>query len=99
MTMYNPPHPGELISSVYMEEYALSCRKLAKKLGVAPSTLARVLNGKSAVSPEMSLRLSKVLGRTPESWLAMQANYDLGKVRSKVDLSGVVPVGTDCSVV
>ncbi|MBI9113334.1 HigA family addiction module antitoxin [Maridesulfovibrio ferrireducens] len=98
MTMYNPPHPGELISSVYMEEYALSCRKLAKMLGVAPSTLTRVLNGKSAVSPEMALRLSKALGRTPESWLAMQANYDLGKVRSKVDLSGVTPVGTDCSV-
>ncbi|WP_031483368.1 HigA family addiction module antitoxin [Maridesulfovibrio frigidus] len=99
MTMYNPPHPGELISSVYMEEHTLSCRKLAKMLGVAPSTLTRVLNGKSAVSPEMALRLSKALGRTPESWLAMQANYDLGKVRSKVDLSGVTPVGADCSIV
>ncbi|NDV23107.1 HigA family addiction module antitoxin [Desulfovibrio sp. JC022] len=97
MTMFNPPHPGELIGSVYMEEYNLSCRKLAMMLGVAPSTLARVLNAKSAVSPEMALRLSKVLGRTPESWLAMQANYDLGKVRSQIDLSGVTPVGVDSS--
>ncbi|MFW5500043.1 MULTISPECIES: HigA family addiction module antitoxin [unclassified Maridesulfovibrio] len=93
MTMYNPPHPGELISSVYLEEYNLSCHKLAGMLGVAPSTLARVLNAKSAVSPEIALRLSKVLGRTPESWLAMQANYDLGKARNQVDLSGVTPVG------
>ncbi|NDV23849.1 HigA family addiction module antitoxin [Desulfovibrio sp. JC022] len=98
MTMYNPPHPGELISSVYMKEYNLSCRKLAIMLGVAPSTLARVLNAKSAVSPEMALRLSKVLGRTPESWLAMQANYEIEKIRSQIDLSGVISVRTDCPI-
>ncbi|MCA1771946.1 MAG: HigA family addiction module antidote protein [Halomonas sp.] len=40
--------------------------------GVSPSTLSRLLKGDSGISPEMSLRLSKVLGRTPESWLAMQ---------------------------
>ncbi|WP_319761096.1 HigA family addiction module antitoxin [Maridesulfovibrio sp.] len=71
MTMFNPPHPSELISPVYMEKYNLSCRKLAMLLDEAPSTLARILHAKSAVSPEMALRLSKVIGRTPESWLAM----------------------------
>ncbi len=98
MPMDNPPHPGELIKSVYMEEYNLSCRKLATVLGIAPSTLARVLNTKSAVSPEMALRLSKALGRTPESWLAMQANYDLYKVRSQIDLSGLSSVSPDCPI-
>ncbi|WP_027185603.1 HigA family addiction module antitoxin [Desulfovibrio inopinatus] len=98
MTMYNPPHPGELIRSVYMAEYNLSCRKLAAMLSIAPSTLTRILNGKSAVSPEMALRLSKSLGRTPESWLAMQANYDLDAARKKVDLSGITAVMGDCSV-
>ncbi|NDV24332.1 HigA family addiction module antitoxin [Desulfovibrio sp. JC022] len=92
MPMNNPPHLGELIKSVYMEEYNLSYRKLATMLGVAPSTLARILNAKSAVSPEMALRLSITLGRTPESWLAMQANYDLYKVRSQIDLSGLSSV-------
>ncbi len=77
MTMFNPTHPGELISSIYMRKYNLSCRKPVMMLGVAPSTHARALNAKNAVSPEVALRLSKVLGRTPESWLAMQANYDL----------------------
>jgi addiction module HigA family antidote len=55
--------------------YDLSVRKVANSLGVSPSTLNRLLNGQSNVSPEMALRLSKALGRSPESWLAMQDQY------------------------
>ena len=84
--MHTPPHPGEFISSVYLEPNDISGRQLATALGVATSTLSRVLNGSSAVSPEMALRLSKALGRTPESWLAMQYQYDLWRARQQVDL-------------
>ena len=69
MAMYNPPHPGEFISAVYLEPNGLSGRELAAKLGVAPSTLNRVLTGASGVSPEMALRLSKSLGRSPDQSL------------------------------
>ena len=89
MTMHNPPHPGEFISAVYLEPNGLSGRELAAKLGVAPSTLNRVLTGASGVSPEMALRLSKCLGRSPESWLAMQYGHDLWRARQQVDLSRV----------
>jgi len=65
---------------------------LASKLDVAPSTLNRVLKGQSAVSPEMALRLSKALGRTPESWLAMQDNYELWQARQRINLANVHPV-------
>ena len=58
MNMHNPPHPGEFIAAVYLEPNGLSGRELAQKLGVSPSTLSRVLNGSSRVSPEMALRLS-----------------------------------------
>ncbi|SEG09693.1 HigA family addiction module antitoxin [Marinobacterium lutimaris] len=92
MTMHNPPHPGEFIHDVYMEPYAISARQLAKKLGVSPSTLTRVLKATSGISPEMALRLSKVLGRTPESWLAMQDKYDLWVARNTVDLDGIEPM-------
>jgi addiction module HigA family antidote len=87
--MHNPPHPGEFISAVYLEPNGLSGRELATKLGVAPSTLNRVLTGASGVSPEMALRLSKCLGRSPESWLAMQDSHDLWRARQQVDLSRV----------
>ena len=92
MAMHNPPHPGEFIHSVYMESFGLSCRFLASRLDVAPSTLNRVLKGQSAVSPEMALRLSKALGLTPESWLAMQDNYELWQVRQHINLANVHPV-------
>ncbi|MCX7053981.1 MAG: HigA family addiction module antitoxin [Proteobacteria bacterium] len=92
MAMHNPPHPGEFITSVYLEPNDLSGRELAAKLGVAPSTLNRVLTGASGVSPEMALRLSKSLGRTPESWLAMQYSHDLWRARQQVDLSRVAKV-------
>ena len=89
MTMYNPPHPGEFIREVYLEPFAITGRHLAIKLGVAPSTLNRILKGRSGISSEMALRLSKALGRSPESWLAMQDYYDLWCARQSVNLDKV----------
>lgn len=89
MSMYNPPHPGEFIEEVYLKPFGLSSRFLAEKLGVAPSTLNRVIKKQSSVSPEMALRLSKAIGRTPESWLAMQNNYDLWQTRQSIDLEHI----------
>lgn len=87
--MHNPPHPGEFIVASYMEPFGLSCRYLAAKLDVAASTLNRVLKKQSGISPEMALRLSKALGRSPESWLVMQDNYDLWKARGRVELQKI----------
>jgi len=92
MSMHNPPHPGEFILATYMEPGNLSCRYLAGRLGVAASTLNRVLKKQSGLSPEMALRLSCALGRTPESWLAMQDNYDLWLTRKTFKPSDVHPV-------
>lgn len=89
MTMHNPPHPGEFIYTVYLEPAGLSCRYLAKQLDVASSTLNRILKGQSGVSPEMALRLSKALGRTPQSWLAMQDAYDLWHAKQHLNLANV----------
>ena len=89
MTMHNPPHPGEFIREVYLEPFEITGRQLSSKLGVSPSTLNRILKGNSAISSEMALRLSKSLGRSPESWLAMQDNYDLWHAKQSVNLDAV----------
>jgi antitoxin HigA-1 len=89
MGMYNPPHPGEFIREVYLDPFHLSARQVAAKLRVSPSTFNRVLNGDGGVTPEMALRLAKTLGRSPESWLAMQHNYDLWQARQRLNLKGV----------
>lgn len=97
MGMFQPPHPGEFIQETYMEPLGLSCRSLATGLDVSPSTLNRILKQNSGVSPEMALRLSKALGRSAESWLAMQDAYDLWVAKKRVKLSNVqrlVPPGS-----
>lgn len=92
MPMHNPPHAGEFITEVYLKPNGLSGRELAAKLGVAASTLNRVLTGASGISPEMALRLSKALGRSPESWLSMQVNHDLWQAKQHVKLGKVSKV-------
>lgn len=92
MAMFNPPHPGEFILATYIEPFKLSARYLAKQLDVAPSTLNRILKKQSGVSPEMALRLSKAIGRSPESWLAMQDSYDLWQAKKNIKLSRVKKV-------
>lgn len=87
--MHNPPHPGEFLASVYLEPFGVSGRELAAQLDVSPSTLSRVLKGTSRVTPEMALRLSKAVGRSAESWLAMQDAHDLWVARQTLDITAV----------
>ena len=89
MNMYNPPHPGEFIREVYLEPLGISYPTVAAKLKVAPSTFNRLIKGQSNISSEMALRLSKTLGRTPESWLIMQNNYNLWQARQTINLDEV----------
>ena len=70
MAAHNPPHPGEFLTAVYLGPNGLSARELAATLDASASTLHRILKGQSGISPDMALRLSRALGRSPESWLA-----------------------------
>lgn len=78
--MKNPPHPGGIVKDC-IEELGLTVTDAAKALGVTRPTLSRVINGRSAISPEMAIRLSKAFGSTPEMWLRMQS------ARSRLTLS------------
>ncbi|MBX2868779.1 MAG: HigA family addiction module antidote protein [Acidiferrobacterales bacterium] len=97
MAMHNPPHPGEFIVSTYLEPFEMSGRYLAERINVAASTLNRVLKKQSGVSPEMALRLSKALGRSPESWLAMQDAYDLWEARKSAKLGRIQKIDLDAA--
>ena len=77
MRQHNPPHPGTFIRRTYLEPFAISSRQVAEHLGVASSTFSRLVAEQSKVTPDMAIRLSKVLGRSPQSWLQMQMNHDL----------------------
>ena len=84
MGMKNPVHPGRVIRHS-LDSTGLTVTEAAKWLGITRPTLSRVINGKSSVSPEMAVRVSKAFGSTPEHWLRMQLAYDISQMRDKVD--------------
>ena len=81
MPMKNPVHPGRIVRHDCLEPLGLSVTAGAKVLGVTRQALNNVVNGKSAISPEMAIRLGKAFGGTAETWLRMQLAYDLAIVR------------------
>jgi len=81
MTMKNPPHPGIVVLQECIEPLGLTITDAAAALGVTRNTLSELVNGKRGISPEMAVRLSRVLGGTEEGWLLQQAQYDLAQVR------------------
>jgi addiction module HigA family antidote len=81
MPMKNPVHPGRMVRHDCLEPLGLSVTAGAKVLGVTRQTLTKIVNGKSGISPEMAIRLTKAFGSTEETWLRMQLAYDLAAAR------------------
>jgi addiction module HigA family antidote len=83
MAMKNPAHPGRIVRHDCLEPLGLSVTEGAKVLGVTRQALNNVVNGKSGISPEMAIRLSKAFCSTAETWLRMQLAYDLARARKE----------------
>ena len=77
MTMHNPTHPGLIIRDDVLPDLQISVNQAAEQLGVSRVTLSRVINGRSAITAEMALRVGKWVGNGPEIWLRMQGQCDL----------------------
>ena len=82
MRMHNPPHPGEVLRELCLEPLGISVTEAAQALGTSRKNLSAILNGKAGISPEMAVRLSIAFDTSSESWLAQQAQYELGKSNS-----------------
>lgn len=80
-TMHSPPHPGEVLRDGVFSDTGLTVTELARHLGVTRVALSRILNGRAAISADMAVRLAAALGGSAESWLHMQADYDLWHAR------------------
>jgi addiction module HigA family antidote len=82
MPMKNPVHPGAL-AKANLEELSLSVASAAKAMKVTRQQLYNVIQGRSAVSPEMALRFEQAFGGSANMWLGMQAAYDLARARKE----------------
>ncbi|MBY0531562.1 MAG: HigA family addiction module antidote protein [Xanthobacteraceae bacterium] len=81
--MKHPPHPGLSVRHDCMEPLGLSVTETARRLGVSRKQLSDVLNGHAGISPEMAIRLDKAFGGGADTWLRMQAAYDLARAMKK----------------
>jgi antitoxin HigA-1 len=92
MGQRNLPHPGRSIKED-IDALDLSVAEAAQGLGITRQQLYRLINGQSAITPEMALRLEKAIGGTADTWLRMQMNYDLAQVRARASSIVVRPLG------
>ncbi len=85
MAMQNPPHPGGIVKRQCLDPLGLTVTRAAAGLGITRQALSELVNGRTGVSVEMSIRLSKAFGSTPETWLKMQMAYDLWQARERAE--------------
>ena len=72
MRLKNPPHPGDLIRTEIVEALGLTTSRAAEILKVRRATLSDLLHGKSALTPEMALRIELAFGPEMDQLLRMQ---------------------------
>lgn len=89
MTMYNPPHPGEVLKSLYMESLGISVTMLGRALGVRRATVSALVNGHAGISSNMAIKLAHAFNTTPALWLGIQMEYDLWHAKQAYDGSDV----------
>jgi len=78
----NHPHPGELLREEVLLPLGIEVTEAAHRLGVARTTLSRVLHGHAGISPNLAIRLEKAGVSTARFWMALQANYELSQAES-----------------
>ena len=81
LTPFEPTHPGEMIKDE-VEYRGLSQKKLAAEMGMSPSLLNEILNGRRRVSIEYALLFEAALGIDAELWIRLQADYDMQVAKS-----------------
>lgn len=75
-----PTHPGAVLREDVLPALEMTQTEFARRLGVSRLTVSDLLHEKRALSPEMAMRLARLLDTTPESWLNMQTTLDLWEI-------------------
>lgn len=83
MIMKNHPHPGEILREDVLVPLGIDVTDAAKRLGLARTRLARIINGHSAINADLAIRLELAGVSTARAWMALQANYELSKARAR----------------
>ena len=88
-----PTHPGAILREDILPEINITQAALANDLRVSRLKISEILHEKRGISAEMAVRISKVIGGTPESWLHMQEAVDLWEVKQRfINNPAIAPI-------
>ena len=81
--MFNPPHPGEVLKTMWLDELRLTITETAKALNVSRVAISEIVNGRRGISPDMAFRLSKAFNTDPDLWLDLQRDFNFWKAKER----------------
>lgn len=92
--IHEPLHPGVILKDVLIDSTGLTISEIACRLGITRTTLSRLLNQHSGISPEMALRLSKLLNTSVDMWVNLQSQYDIWSIINNhgSSINNIVPL-------
>ena len=85
MPMKNPPHPGKVVRVSCLKPIGLNVTEGANILGVSRQALSNLVNCRARMSADMAIRLAKAFGSTTETWIRLQAAYDIAQAQARED--------------
>tara|TARA_B100001123_G_scaffold438876_1_gene574578 strand:- start:2520 stop:2864 length:345 start_codon:yes stop_codon:yes gene_type:complete len=94
--MHKPPHPGMVLREMHLKPRGLTVTDFADQIGMERKSVSRLVNERCSVSPEMALRLSKLLGTSADLWINLQSTYDLWHAEQTIsaELKAIKPLPT-----
>ncbi len=91
MTGTEAIHPGEHLAEI-LNELGVSQYSLAKSIGTSARRINEIVHGRRSITADTALRIGRALDMTPESWLNLQALYDLDVARTATDVNSIKPL-------
>ncbi|ACQ68905.1 HigA family addiction module antitoxin [Candidatus Williamhamiltonella defendens] len=82
--MKNHPHPGEILREDVLLPLGIEVTEAAKRLGIARTTLSRVIHGHAGISPDLAIRLELAGVGTARFWMTLQTNFELSQSRTRI---------------
>jgi len=87
-------HVGKILLEEFMEPYKLSQNALAKAIGVAPSRITDIVNGRRGITIDTDLRLTRLFGLSEGYFLRLQEHIEITRMKQKMsaELKKIVPL-------
>lgn len=74
---FPPIHPGEILTTEFLEPMNISQYRLAKDIGVTARRINEIVHGRRAITADTALRLGRFFGMEAQFWLNLQTHYDM----------------------